>query len=82
MKDRNVFFTDGAAGIYLLLKACNEKEENIPFNVQDFYEKIIYSEIWNLLEKNQDFFEKHAGLDGYCGLIMLLDYMENQYKCK
>ncbi len=77
MKDRQVFFTNGIGGVYLLLVAYNKiSSQPIEFSPEIFYHRIQQSEVWELLKQNGEFFEKNAGLDGYLGLDLLLRHIE------
>lgn len=75
LKNRSVFFTDGIGGMYLLLRACNKERKNFTFDNNKIIERIMTSEIWNLMDSDVKDYKKHAGLDGFCGLAILLDIL-------
>jgi hypothetical protein len=75
LKNRNIFFNDGATSIFLLAEYIKKDldEEKICIFQEKLLEKIEQSEVWYLLEDDPQYFEIHNGLyDGFCGVALLL----------
>ena len=71
IKSYNMFFFDGLGSVYLLYKYCNKN--GLIFDVSEdcFIRKLQASEIWKMLDDSFDY--KPLGLDGFLGLIMVLE---------
>ena len=79
MKNKNVLFTDGVAGIYLLLYLYNqENEEKLQIDHQLFHDRIEASLIWQQFEADDEFLKAHVGLNGYLGLQLLLIHLQSK----
>lgn len=76
LKSHNLFFTEGICGLYLLLCACQAEELTVKYDPKLFIDKISASKIWDRVEGDKDYFKKHAGLDGFCGLATLIKQLE------
>ena len=75
LKNRSVFFSDGATSIFLLAESVKKYlgEENVCVFQQKLLEKIEQSEVWKLLETDPQYFSTHSGLyNGFCGVALLL----------
>ncbi|MDR1227130.1 MAG: hypothetical protein LBK47_09585 [Prevotellaceae bacterium] len=81
LKNRNIFFNDGATSIFLL--AENVKKHLGEEIVYDFQRKLLkkieQSEVWYLLKTDLQYFSTHNNLyDGFCGVVLLLmSYKKN-----
>ncbi len=79
MKNKNIFFTDGIALVYILLYLYNkENDQKIEINHKAFYQKITTSILWEKFQNNPIFLQQRIGLDGYLGLTILLDFIKSQ----
>ncbi len=79
IRNKQIFFTDGAAGIYMLLYFYNrENEDKFEFDEQIFYNKITSSLIWDKFESDSKFLSQRIGLDGYLGLKILLGHLQHK----
>lgn len=79
MKDKNIFFTDGLAGICVLLELYNkENSDTINVEYESFYNRIANSLIWKEFESDPEFLKKRIGLDGYLGLQQLLTHLKSK----
>lgn len=80
--NKNVFIKNGIAGIYLLISSLEENEKQ-KIDVKSFYikckQKIEDSLIWKLYD-NDEYFNNHAGLTGYCGAVTVWNMIYNQYE--
>ena len=75
LKNRNVFFSDGATSIFLLTEEVKKLlgEDVVYMFQQRLIEKIEQSEVWHLLETDPQYFNRHRGLyNGFCGTVLLL----------
>lgn len=74
-KDRQVFFTDGLAGSFLIAECYNRisYDSKIEIDYAYVYKRLFESDIW------RDYGNKEMtcrnGLDGYLGIKLLLSYM-------
>lgn len=78
IRSNNMFITKGLSGIYLMLKFCNRKQVLIPYSLEDIFNRLMGSTIWKLVESPSDYNDSLSGLDGFTGLIMILDDIENK----
>ena len=74
LKNRNIFFYDGAVSIFLLTEAVKKELENTVCKFQQkLIEKIEQSEVWKLFEADLQYFAAHSRLlYGFCGVALLL----------
>jgi hypothetical protein len=75
LKDRNIFFMDGATSIFLLTESIKKDlgDEKVFVFQQKILEKIEQSEVWHLLETVSEYFKIHNGLyNGFLGAALLL----------
>lgn len=79
IKDHNMFLTEGLSGVYWLLRYCNRKELNIPYSPQEFYDRFMRSSYGDINSQPE---HKQSGIDGYLGLIMVLEKLERYGKHK
>jgi len=81
MNNKNIFFNDGYTSIYYLINDLYEYfdyKELIAINNQ-ILNKISSSDVWVLLNDNQQYFENHLGLyNGFTGVTLLLQKFHNQ----
>lgn len=75
-RDRQIFFTDGLAGSYLMAKCynCISDADAIDVDEEDVYKRITRSSVWQDYE-NGDVTCRN-GLDGYLGIKLLLSNMK------
>jgi len=75
LHDRNVYFSDGAVSLFLLAKKVKEQlgEEAVCGFQKSLLSKIEQSEVWELLQQADCYFDERKGLyEGYCGFSLLL----------
>lgn len=83
LRDKNIFFKNGVASLYCLLKSLKNYFPNDELVVyeQRIREKITSSTIWQLLLNEKDYFGKCKGLyNGYCSIPLIFnktEYYEN-----
>lgn len=74
LKNRNVFFNNGIASVYMLLsrlKGCFSENEITEYATL-IGDKIRNSDIWNILKDNPEYFRRHIGLyNGYTGTAII-----------
>lgn len=79
MKNKNIFFSDGIALIYVLLSLYNrDNNQKIKMDPKTVYQKITNSLIWRKFRTDPAFLSQRIGLDGYLGLTMILDSIKSQ----
>lgn len=77
LKDKNIFFSDGLSGIYLILNFYNSISPSpIHIDYQYIYNKIMSSSIWEHL--NETYLLNRIGLDGFFGVKLLLPYLKTK----
>lgn len=81
MSNKHIFVSNGLSLIYLLLYYLENKypDYKIYYDLQGFYDRIIASEAWDSLSKNDYFFKIHQGLlNGFPGVKLVLSHIKKQ----
>lgn len=79
MKNKHIFISNGLSMIYLLLYYLKKYYPTyaIPFTSGDFYDKIVSSEAWDSLLKQDYYFNIHCGLlNGFPGVQLVLSHIQ------
>ncbi len=86
LKDKDVFIADGASGVYFLLTdlARNLSVNRIEFDSNDFFEKIIFSEIWDSFTNIElsNFNYRICITNGFPSLIITLGHIVKMHQIK
>lgn len=79
-RNKNVFLNNGLASIYLILDDLNYyfAKEDITLFKNTILKRIALSDIWKLMENTSYLTSKIGLLDGYCGISLLLKYINNK----
>jgi hypothetical protein len=81
-KNKNIFLENGISGIMWLLLMYNNSvcdENKIEFDTDLFIDKITLSTTWIRLKNDMDFFRVNSGLNGFCGISLIINSID---KCK
>ena len=81
LRDKNIFFENGFTSIYLLAERVKKyfPEQDMTCFKEKIRNRIINSQMWELL-KDEDYFSQKAGLlNGYCGASLLLQLINRKY---
>jgi hypothetical protein len=81
IKNQDLFFSNGIASIYMLLKAVGRhKEFAISFDAKEIEKQIVTSRAWDTLLERDSFFKRHKGLlNGFPSTILVLNCIKKDY---
>lgn len=78
LKDKNIYPNNGASSLYYLYKACSSYFNDM--DISRFKNKILSSQVWSMLEKNDLYFENHIGLfTGFTGCLVTLSTLNENH---
>ena len=81
IQDKNIFPTRGVVAIWLLIKLFNKlNKEKIEVDNSYFKKRILESSFWDRLQYDKELLLKYYSLDGYCGVKLFLNYIDNEYE--
>lgn len=77
LKNKNIFFADGLASALFLINNYSQQTgiNELENNKKDIMQKIISSDVWELITNDNDYLINHKGLyNGICGTLLVFKH--------
>lgn len=79
IRNKNIYFRNGVISIYYLINSLADyfDQRQLEMIKGQMINKIKFSEVWNLLQTNLEYFKQHMGLyNGFTGTLLIMQKLQ------
>lgn len=80
LTDKCILPMTGVIGVWILQETNHRMGFPVKIYIEELKRRIITSSLWDRIEKDGEYLSNCYSLDGYCGIKILLEYLERKGK--